>query len=146
MASKGASIQLQIEIDLMKLWLVDQFRTRTARQKLTLFQTTTTWAALTRPVQLHYEVHLEMWCMWHICWVMKGPIFAWWCSSPRRLMAAHNFIFHVFSSVHLSTYFHYPMCFVFWIDVFSQCYTEISFLSSVSYVLQKGASVLQNCN
>ena len=45
------------------LWLVYQFRTKTARWKWTLSEQQT-WAALIGPVQLHHEVHLEVW--WYV--------------------------------------------------------------------------------
>ena len=101
-----------------------------------------------------------------ICWY--GPIFASWCSYPRRLMEAHNEIFPprcpgtcinalwpfcswLFGVQLVSkcfqvciSIFNFRMFFIFWIDVFS--HGEISFLNEVSYVWNSvecaGASVL----
>ena len=79
MVCKGASIGL-----------VNQLRTRAARWKQTLSQTTTnlgcsglsctaaSWSASRNVI---------------MCSVLKGPSLVWWCSSPWRLMAAHNEIF-----------------------------------------------------
>ncbi len=85
MVSKGASIPLQIDCG----WW-NQAWTRAARWKLTLSHITTNlgWSGLFCTTIL-WRASRNV----SICWLLYGPSFAWWCRSPRRLMAAHNVIF-----------------------------------------------------
>lgn len=81
MVSKGASIPLQIDCGWWTRPGPEQPDGNPYHQGWAwsgLFCTTILWRA-SRNVS--------------ICWLLYGPSFAWWCRSPRRLMAAHNVIF-----------------------------------------------------